>query len=168
MVFFRDYLLQFQLGFSFLYYILNTFFWDYSSNTTLLYSLLHWFWFLERLQETHNLEKKKKKKLAIVLGKVFWRLLILFLEFFMFMCMYVLGLIELELSLKLWFWLNNENGKRSMFQYLESSIYVLLSFKLGIWIVKLLIHSFIVHLLIMNNNIAIYNHHDMVSMMWSF
>ena len=74
MFFFRDYLLQFQLG----------------------------FWFLERLQETHNLEKKKKK-LAIVLGKVFWRLLILFLEFFMFMCMYVLGLIELELSLKLWF-----------------------------------------------------------------
>ena len=64
------------------------------------------------------------------------------------MCMYVLGLIELELSLKLWFWLNNENSRKSMFQYLESSIYV--------------------HLLIMNNNIAICNHYDMVSMMWSF
>ena len=30
---------------------------------------------------------------------------------------------------------------------------------------KLLIHSFIVHLLIMNNNIAICDYHDMVSMM---
>ena len=27
----------------------------------------------------------------------------IFLEFFTFMCMYVLGLIELKLSLKLWF-----------------------------------------------------------------
>ena len=45
----------------------------------------------------HNLEKK----IMIVLGKGFWRLLFLFLEFLMFMCMYVLGLIKLELSLKL-------------------------------------------------------------------
>ena len=35
-------------------------------------------------------------------------------------------------------------------------------------IVKLLIHSFTIHLLIMNNNIIICNHHDMVSMIWSF
>ena len=71
----------------------------------------------------HNLEKKKL--IITVLGRDFWTLLFLFLEFLMFMCMYVLGLIELELLLKLWFWMNNENGRRSMFQYLESSIYVL-------------------------------------------
>ena len=46
---------------------------------------------------------KKKKKIVTILGKGFWKLLFLFLEFFTFMCMYVLGLIELELSLKLWF-----------------------------------------------------------------
>ena len=61
-----------------------------------------------------------------VLGRGFWRLLFLFLELFTFMCMYVLGVIELEISLKLWFKLNNENNRRSMFQYLESSVYVLL------------------------------------------
>ena len=61
-----------------------------------------------------------------VLGRGFWRLLFLFLEFLMFMCMFVLDLIELELSLKFCFWLNNENGRRSMFQYLESFVYVLL------------------------------------------
>ena len=61
-----------------------------------------------------------------VLGRGFWRLLFLFLELFTLMCMYVLGLIELEISLKLWFKLNNENSRRSMFQYLESSIYLLL------------------------------------------
>ena len=72
----------------------------------------------------HNLEKKKKT--VTILGRGFWRLLFLFLEFFTFMCMYVLGLIELELYLKLWFWLNNENDRRSMFQYLESSVCVLL------------------------------------------
>ena len=70
----------------------------------------------------HNL--KKKKEIVAILGRGFWRLLFLFLEFFMFMCMYVLGLIELELSLKFWFLLNNENDKRSMFQYLESSVYM--------------------------------------------
>ena len=47
--------------------------------------------------------KKKKKKIVTILGKRFWKLLFLFLEFFTFMCMYVLGLIELELSLRLWF-----------------------------------------------------------------
>ena len=61
-----------------------------------------------------------------VLGRGFWRFLFLFLELFTFMCMYVLGVIELEISLKLWFQLNNENDRRSMFQYLESSIYLLL------------------------------------------
>ena len=45
---------------------------------------------------------KIKKKVAI-LGKGFWKLLFLFLEFFTFMCMYVLGLIEWELSSRLWF-----------------------------------------------------------------
>ena len=35
----------------------------------------------------HNLEKKKK--IVTILGRGFWRLLFLFLEFFMFMCMYV-------------------------------------------------------------------------------
>ena len=74
----------------------------------------------------HNLWKKRKENSDYILGWGFWRLLFLFLEFFMFMCMCVLGLIELELFLKLWFWLNNENGRRSMFQYLESSVYVLL------------------------------------------
>ena len=67
-----------------------------------------------------------KKKIMIVLGKGVWRLLFLFLEFLMFMCMYVLGLIKLELSLKLWFWLNNENDRRSTFQYLKSYVYVFL------------------------------------------
>ena len=37
----------------------------------------------------------------------------------------VLGLIELELSFKLRFWLNHDNGRRSMLQYLESFVYVL-------------------------------------------
>ena len=63
----------------------------------------------------------------IVLGRGFWRLLFFFFELFTFMCIYVLCLIELELYLKLWwFLLNNENGRRSMSQYLESSVYVLL------------------------------------------
>ena len=43
----------------------------------------------------------KKKKIVTALGRGFWRLLFLFLEFVTLMCMYVLGLIELELSLKL-------------------------------------------------------------------
>ena len=58
----------------------------------------------------HKRKKKKKlkntqsgkKKIVTVLGRGFWRLLFLSLEFFTFMRMYVLGLIELELSLKLW------------------------------------------------------------------
>ena len=45
----------------------------------------------------------KKKKIVTILGKGFWKLLFLFLEFFTFMCMYVLGLIEWELSLRLGF-----------------------------------------------------------------
>ena len=53
-------------------------------------------------------------------------------KFLIFVANELLGLIELKLSLKLWFRLNNENGRRSMFQYLESSIYVLLQFKLDI------------------------------------
>ena len=48
-------------------------------------------------------QKNKIKKIVTVLGKSFWRLLFLFLKFFTFMRMYVLGLIELELFLKLWF-----------------------------------------------------------------
>ena len=32
---------------------------------------------------------KKKKKIVTILGKGFWKLLFLFLEFFTFMCMYV-------------------------------------------------------------------------------
>ena len=31
----------------------------------------------------------KKKKIVTILGKGFWKLLFLFLEFFTFMCMYV-------------------------------------------------------------------------------
>ena len=53
-------------------------------------------------------------------------------KFLIFVASELLGLIELKLSLKLWFRLNNENGRRSMFQYLESSVYVLLQFKLDI------------------------------------
>ena len=112
---------------------------------------------------------KKKKKIVTILGKDFWKLLFLFLEFFTFMCMYVLGLIELELSLRLWFdWIMKEEVCSNIWSLLymcccSNSVYVF-----SFWIVKLLIHSFIVHLLIMNNNVIICNHHDMVSMMWSF
>ena len=48
--------------------------------------------------------------------------------------------------------------------YIRQRLLEIVVFNFGI----LYIHSFIVHLLIMNNNIIICNHHDMVSMMWSF
>ena len=67
---------------------------------------------------------KKKKNIVTILGRLLEIVVFIFGILYVHVYVCILGLIELELSSRLWFWLNNE--RRNMFQYLESSIYVLL------------------------------------------
>ena len=78
----------------------------------------------KRTKECIIFKKKKKKNSYYIRQRLLEIVVFIFGTLYVHVYVCILGLIELELSSRLWFWLNNE--RRNMFQYLESSIYVLL------------------------------------------